>query len=260
MLAPSGPRPSDTAVLPRGLPPVPFRSAGATGDRPRAVLLQTGAPALDAFLPPFIGGECVLVDSGHPFVFSLALDLCAQAVGRAGGSVIYLDGGNSMDPTLFPALSRRHRVDREMLLDRIQVARAFTAYQLTALVEETLPQVLDDSVNLVVAACFPELYLDQEIPVREARTLAERAMGSLRSAAVHHGVAVVATNYGLTKLARAPGFRPSLYGAVDRVIRIESRRRGIRVKLPATGRWVDYAPTVWAQRTIEEFGAAGAGG
>jgi hypothetical protein len=59
-------------------------------------------------------------------MFDLVYILCARAVLDSGCNVVYVDGGNEMDPYALSSLCKRFRVDRQEVLSRISIARAFT--------------------------------------------------------------------------------------------------------------------------------------
>ena len=93
-------------------------------------VLTTSVPTLDRLLGSFEAGKLTLVDSGSDFVFHLTTLLCVRAV-MEGGSVVFVDGGNSVDPHGMVALGRRAGLTREEILPQVHVARAFTCHQMT---------------------------------------------------------------------------------------------------------------------------------
>jgi len=136
---------------------------------------------------------------------------CAEAACRGQGAV-WVDGGNALD-TL--ALSRRCRALRcgtREALDRVNVARAFTAYQLQAIIGERLEaKVLEASPSLVLVASLDELFGDQDVDRREARHLMRASLEDLRSMAVRTGAAVLVS-------ASAEGVPPSEAALAHRVL------------------------------------------
>src|SRR3972149_6119311 len=72
------------------LPPEPVQV-------PERRALTTSIPVLDRLLGGFEAGRLTLIDSGSDYVFHLTSLLCVRAV-MEGGEVVFVDGGNSIDP------------------------------------------------------------------------------------------------------------------------------------------------------------------
>src|SRR5206468_7461043 len=68
--------------------------------------LTTLVPTLDRILGPFEAGKITLIDSGSDFVSHLTTLLSGPAV-MEGHEVVFLDGGNSVDPHGMVALGKR---------------------------------------------------------------------------------------------------------------------------------------------------------
>ncbi|HYS71806.1 MAG TPA: hypothetical protein VEM95_05225, partial [Thermoplasmata archaeon] len=106
--------------------------------------LTTLVPTLDRILGPFERGKITLVDSGSNFVFHLTTLLCVRAV-MEGHEVVFLDGGNSVDPHGMVALGKRVGLTRDEVLPRVHVARAFTCHQMTTLILDMLDGKLGET-------------------------------------------------------------------------------------------------------------------
>src|SRR3989454_10716987 len=92
--------------------------------------LTTLVPTLDRILGAFEAGKITLIDSGSGFVYHLTTLLSVRA-GMEGHAVVFLDGGNSVDPHGMVALGKRAAMTREESLPRGPGARATTRHQLT---------------------------------------------------------------------------------------------------------------------------------
>ena len=116
----------------------------------------------------------VLHPNARPSMLVLAAELALQ------GRMYVLDGGNSFNPQLVTRLIRRATPHTGAVLSRIQVARAFTCFQMAALVSQAsqahaqhpaptlvldlLSTFQDENVNLqerirVLRNCLPDLQL-----------------------------------------------------------------------------------------------------
>jgi hypothetical protein len=88
-----------------------------------------------------------------------------------------LDGGNRFNARVVARLLRQlNAPDLYQALGRIQVRRAFTCYQMAALLEDTPPS---SQPSLVIDLL--DTFYDESAPLPERRSLAERCMQQLRS-------------------------------------------------------------------------------
>ncbi len=97
-----------------------------------------------------------------------------------GKRVLYLDGANSADPRLLARLARERGVAFEQFSRRIEIARAFTCFQLTELIAR-LPRLLADfPAQVLVVTALPDLYYDEDVRDWDARVAFEQALANLR--------------------------------------------------------------------------------
>ena len=98
----------------------------------------------------------------------------------AGKRVLFLDGANCADPRLLERLARQRNVPFAQFNRQIQIARAFTCFQLTELIAR-VPQFLADfPAQVLIVTAFPELYFDEDVRDWDARVAFEQALGNLR--------------------------------------------------------------------------------
>jgi hypothetical protein len=96
-----------------------------------------------------------------------------------GKRVLFLDGANSANPRLLARLARERSVPFEQFNRQIQIARAFTCFQLTELIAR-VPRFLGDfPADVVVVTALPDLYFDEDVRDWDARVALEQALGSL---------------------------------------------------------------------------------
>lgn len=215
--------------------------------------LTTSVPTLDRILGPFEAGKITLIDSGSDFVFHLTTLLCVRAV-MEGREVVFLDGGNSVDPHGMVAVGKRAGLTREEILPRVHVARAFTCHQMTTLVLDMLDKKLEETgAGFAVFACLPEMFLDEDVERGEAHQLFQRSARALRRTVEERQVVGLVTNAGLAKLYRRRSIRRQLYESVDRVIRVTHRKGGVRIDRLDTGTSEWYAAVPPNQMTLDDF-------
>ncbi len=219
-------------------------------------VLTTSIPVLDHLLGGFEAGRLTLIDSGSDYVFHLTSLLCVRAV-MDGGEAVFVDGGNSVDPHGIARIARRAGLARLDVLPKVHVARAFTCHQMaTILLEQLDEKVRDSGAGLVVLSCLPELYLDEDVSLSEAHQLFLRSMRAVKRIVEEHEVVGIATNAGLAKLYRRKSIRRVLYESVDRAVRFQHHRGGLKIAVPDLGIEEVYRPVPADQTTLEDFASA----
>jgi hypothetical protein len=97
--------------------------------------------------------------------------------------VLFLDGANSADPRLIARFARERGVAFSEFSRRIQIARAFTCFQLTELIRR-VPRLLQNfPVEVLIVTALPDLYFDEDVRDWDARVAFEQALAHLRRCA-----------------------------------------------------------------------------
>ena len=225
---------------------------GASAARYRS--LVTSIPPVDTLLRGLEPGTITLIDSSDRLVFELVNLFCFNAVNELHEEVLSIDGGNSVNPYELSAICKRYRVPPEEVLHNITVSRAFTAYQMSTLIEDMLdPEVDRIRTGLVVVSCFPDLFQDADMNWTESLQLMRRAMEKLRTLTEERSLITIITNYGQAKPMSRKGLRSLLYDGADRVVRIDGKGVSVRITLPKEGEGMLYRPVVRNQTTLDEF-------
>jgi hypothetical protein len=97
-----------------------------------------------------------------------------------GKRVLMLDGANCADPRLLERLARQRCVPFEQFSRQIQIARAFTCFQLTELIARVPRLLADFPAELLIVTAFPELYYDEDVRDWNARIAFEQALANLQ--------------------------------------------------------------------------------
>lgn len=208
---------------------------------------RSGWRDLDA-AAPLKAGALTLADhdgAGAEILYAYMAD--AAVLGR---TVLVADGGNFLDVYRLAAAARRRTAARfpdvprseaaafeTLALERVRLARGFTAHQLQSIVEDHLPReaAAQDDVGLVVAPGLADMYLDGELSRDEARTLVTRALSALRRLAARHAVPVVVGNAHLAPTSDHP-LRVLLEESVDeQLLAQRAQGGGLHLRLPRRG-------------------------
>ena len=218
------------------------------------VLATTAIPPVDELLGGLEAGTVTTIDSSDRLLFTLVNMLSVNFVREWHRDVVWVDGGNSVNPYDLTYVCKRFRMRPEETLSSINVSRAFTAYQMSTLVEESLEEELMRSKGgMMVISCYPDLFQDADMNWEESLKLMDRGMSKLRSLTSKHRTVTVVTNYGLAKLIHRKGLRSLFYDGVDRVVSVEHRSGYARISLPREEKEIMYRPVPPNQTTLDEY-------
>jgi hypothetical protein len=217
--------------------------------------VDTSIAALDAFIGGFPSSQVTLIDSSDRLLFDMVHLLCINQVVGDGREVVWVDGGNSINPYHMAGLCKRQRVNAQEALESINVSRAFTAYQMVTLIDEMLePELERTGAGMLIVSCFPDLFQDKDMRWSESLQLMQRCIAAIQGVTKRHDVVTLVTNFGLSKLLFKKSLRSLMYSSADRVLRIENASRAaLRLSLMNEGRSMMYHPVPYYQRTLDEF-------
>jgi hypothetical protein len=164
----------------------------------KQALFSLNMQNVNDLFPGFAPGDFAVI-YGSPSITSLTSLLCVRAqlpsqIGGLSSSVVYIDGGNTFRLYQISRLSQIYHLDPEQTLDHIYLARAFTAYQMTALIMERLKDAVEKyNAKLVIVSDIADLFLDKDIPDEEARRVFSQVVAYLQSFARQHQIILIAT-------------------------------------------------------------------
>jgi hypothetical protein len=174
--------------------------------KPTITLQTTAKPTLfslnmrnitDLF-PGFAPGDFAVIH-GSQSVTNLTSLLCIRAqlptqLGGLSSNVVFIDGGNNFKLYHITRLAQIHHLDPTQALDRIFLARAFTAYQMTAILMERLNDAIEKyHAKIVIISDIAGLFLDKDIPDEEARRVFSQVVASLQSFVREKQIILIAT-------------------------------------------------------------------
>lgn len=165
-----------------------------TTDKPT---LSFGIPNIDHIFPGFKQSDFAVLH-GHQFCNILTFRLCVQCQlpqkkGGFNSSAIYIDGGNTFNPYEISTIAQEFGLDPKSTLQRVFVSRAFTAYQLSAIVLETLEEAIKQyKSKLILISDVTSLFLDQDVPTDEAFEIFNKMISHLSNIALRRTM-IIAT-------------------------------------------------------------------
>ncbi len=192
-------------------------------------VLSFGIPKIDDAFPGFQRDDFAVL-FGHPLcrMLSFLLSVRCQLPLKKGGfdsTVAYIDGGNAFDPYAISALAREYGLEPKSVLEQVFISRAFTAYQLTALVFEKLEEALKRyRSKLVVVSDITGLFLDRDVPKIEGRDVFIKMVQYLSDLASRRRAFVVASYFPRPYSSRSLFLEPVLFGRASTVIGLKESR------------------------------------
>lgn len=128
----------------------------------------------------FAPGEVTLWVGSSRTVDEL-LELLYVASALAGGRISLLESANRFHPYRVGERARGFGVDPDDVLTRIRLARAFTAYQLVALVDSWATEIRRRLPTLLVLHGVADLLASEEVPAEEREPLFRHVAETLRT-------------------------------------------------------------------------------
>lgn len=236
-------------------PPVRLRLT-APHRRPRSVPLLPSAPALFPWLARRLSpGEATLW-CGRPTAVEPILEMLYAGNASARGRLSLLEGANRFHPYRVGELGRALGVDASETLRRIRLARAFTAYQMVALVDAWAQEARRHRPTLLVGHDLPTLFTADEVPDDEREALLRHIAGALRLLLDEVHVPLLLT-LGPGEFERFPGLANDGPRWCD-LVTFERGPTTVRARALRNDARLTLVPRAAGQQGIEAFGGGSA--
>ena len=238
-----------------GAPSVPRLARGRLAPRSRRARLGPILPSEPSLFPwlarRFAPGEATLW-TGPRLAVEPILELLYAGSALARGRISLLEGANRFHPYRIGELGRSLGLDATATLARIRLARAFTAYQMVALVDGWAVEARRHPPSLLIGHDLPALFTDDEIPREEQAALLRHIARTLATLLREVPVPLLLT-LGPEGFAGFPGLADEGPRWCDFVsfsrgpdtLRLRALRDDARLRM---------VPRPAGQRGIEEFG------
>ncbi len=165
---------------------------------PSPTLLTLNMRNVSQLFPGFAAGDFAML-YGSLAVQSIAtlLSISAQLPMPLGGlasNVIFIDGANTFRLYQTTRLARLCQLDPKQVLDRIYISRAFTAYQMTALIMKQLEETVKTyGTKLIIISDIAAMFLDKDVEEQEAKRIYSQVTNRLQNFARETQTIVIAT-------------------------------------------------------------------
>jgi len=186
---------------------------------------------------------CITVIEGSSgLVPDVLFHLCAASVVSLDKDAIFVDGGNSFNPYALSKLAKSFGAEPRKVLSRIHVARAFTEYQMQALIHGLQEAVEQWNPGILAISYFPSLFSGPD-----GMRLFEPLLEHLKLLTESSGIITAVTSFG----GQWYGDR-LLASRADRVIRVEQPSKKL-IRLFDNGHVFEYMPVPPGQMRFTDF-------
>ena len=228
--------------------------AGAHSSLRRQRALDTAILPFDDAICGFRSSESVLIDSDTAYASELLHILCVRSLAAFGEEVIWIDGGNAIDPYALSALCKRLGHNRHAMLSMVNVARAFTAYQLVSLVDDTLRAEAEKCAPaMIIVSSISDMFMDKDMRWSESYQLLRRCAEQIANVTKERDTITVVTSHTPGRTHPEPRMMSLLYGAFDHSVKIRAGKNGVSVRASREGRSASFTPVPWNQMVLDEF-------
>lgn len=245
------PLPGTEGAPPPILLPEPLLAPAVRFATARRERLFPVAPGLFGWLERrFVPGRATRLQGPTPLVAGFVSFLIA-AVAATGGTVSLRDGANRFAPYTLAALGRRWEVPADTLLERVRLARAFTAHQMVTLIETWADDEVAEPVaaDLLVAGDPATLLEQEEVLEYERAALLPYVAGRLGRLAATLRRPLLFVRYGDSE-----PFDWAAHGlALFETLTLAPRGAGAFVTAERGGERLELVPLAPHQRHLEEF-------
>lgn len=165
---------------------------------PSKPLLSLNIRNVDQLFSGFTEGDFAIIQ-GSLSATSLASLLCVRGqlptqLGGLNSTVLFIDCGNTFNLYQIAQLARLYHLNPKEMLDNIYISRAFTAYQVTALVMQKLKTTIKKTgVKLVIISDIAGFFLDPDLPDYEAQRVFSQVLTYLSNFARENKIVLVTT-------------------------------------------------------------------
>jgi hypothetical protein len=189
--------------------------------------LSLNNETVDSLFPGFALGDFAVIH-GSSAVQSLLPSLCVKAqlpdqLGGLGTSVLFVDGANSFRLYDVSDIAQKWELDPKHVLERIFVSRAFTAYQLVSLILEKFQSTVTKFASkVVIISSLAQLFLDKDIPKKEAEMIFSQLTKYLSTFAKKNQVILIVTHKPYVESKRTKFFKQALCESANVVVSVKS--------------------------------------
>ncbi len=199
-------------------------------------LLAFNMQNIDDLFGGFAEGDFAVLYGMHTVQsLSMLLTVRAQLPFQLCGletDVVFIDGGNTFRLYEVARIAQLHQLDPRQVLERIYISRAFTAHQMTSLVLERLKETVERfNSKLVIISDIAGLYLDKDVPNKEAQEILNQLTLYLSQFAGENQLIIIATFRAHHNSKRNRIFSSVIRGRANVVLSVKPSKFGQKLVL-----------------------------
>ena len=198
------------------------------------------SPSLD--IGSFKPSRITVIEGSSGMIPGVLFHLCAASIISLGRDAMFVDGCNSFNPYTVSKIVRSSGAHPKKVLSRIHVARAFTEYQMDALIDG-LREAIDNWTPAVLAVS----YLPSLFSGADGRRLLGPLLERLKALTSSSDIITAITSFGGSWY----GDR-LLAGYASRIVRIEHPSKKI-IRIIDNGLVTEYMPVPAGQMRFSDF-------
>jgi hypothetical protein len=184
----------------------------------------------------------IVIEGSSSLVPDVLFRLCAASVVSLDRDALFMDGGNSFNPYSVSRIAKSFGAEPRKVLSRIHVARAFTEYQMDALMRG-----LQDAFEQWNPAVLAISYLPYLFSGSDGMRLFEPLLEHLKLLTASYDIITAITSFGGSSHEDR-----LLSSRADRVIRIEQPSKNL-IRLSDNGHVFEYLPVPLGQTRFTDY-------
>lgn len=221
--------------------------------RTERVLMSSIAP-LDRVVGGFRSSTSYLIDSDSRYASDILHLACLQALVEFAEEVVWIDGGNAVKPYEISAMCKRSGLDAHEMLSMVNIARAFTAYQLVSLIDEMLANEANRSVPvMIIVSSLSDMFMDKDMRRSESHQLLRRCAERIAEVTRSEETITVVTSHTPRHIQPEPRTMSLLSSVFDVVVQVRDRGDAIDLRVPRKGCAIRFRPAPWNQTILNDF-------
>ncbi len=168
--------------------------------------------------------------------------LCAASIAGLDRDALFVDGGNNFDPYSLQKIAGSMGADPREVLSRVHIKRAFTEFQMSALIEGLHEALMEWNPAVVAISYLPLLFFG-----KDGMRLFGPLLEQIKVFTASSGIITAVTSFG----SSWEGDR-MLAARADRIIRIEHPTKKC-IRLIDNGHIFEYVPVPPGQMRVTDF-------
>lgn len=219
------------------------------------LIVKSFIPEIDTLLGGFKAGEITFINGYSNLVLDIPSQLCVNTYRTFQNDVVYIDGGMHADPYRIARYARMMEIDQKEILNHIHISRAFTVYQLSALIHEMLEQlIVKCKPKTLIIGMLPALYLDPDVSYSEAQILLKENLAKIKELTKKHDLITIFTNHDKTLMENHRNLRDIIYKNSNEIVRMRQMEQCIHVNLVKKQIGTTIVRFARGQLRLEDFG------